>query len=396
MTDRPPPPNSPAGDDAGPFRSAVVDRVRAAGNVWPLPGGRLLLPEVFGFCRGVQQALRRLDAAVWARGRAGGARRGRLVLLGEIIHNPGVNAFFQRRGVEVLTHAQRRELERHVGPADGAVIPAFGVPLEIERRLERLGCEVVDTTCGDVRRLWRWAERAVADGHAVLIFGRSRHDETVVTKSRLAAAGGKYLVVGTVAQAERFGELLAGDPAAVDPAEHFGPDATNADTLAPFRRLAQVSQTTMLYDETLAVRAALRAAMERIHGGPPPAGALAVQPTVCRATQQRQRAAETLCEDGPDLIVVVGGFGSSNTRHLYELAARAGAAYFIEDVGGIRSAEELVTFDPAAEAERAVGGWLPARRPVAIGVLAGASTPESAVGEVLQRLAGFLGGPEAG
>jgi len=380
----------PAGE-AGTFRSAVVDGVRAAGNVWQLPEGRLLLPEVFGFCRGVQRALRTLEKAVRERAKATGGEGGRLVLLGEIIHNPGVNESFRRRGVKILSRAQRRQVERHVGPGDCAVIPAFGVPLEIERRLATIGCGIVDTTCPDVRRVWHWAERAVADGYAVLIFGRSGHDETVVTKSRLAAAGGRYLVVGTLAEARRFAELLAaGDPSAVRPAGHFGPDATNAETLAPFVRLAQVSQTTMLYDETLRVRDVLAEAMARVHGGAPPADALAVQPTVCRATQQRQRAAVRLCEARPDLTVVVGGFGSSNTRHLYELAARAGRACFIEDVAALRSADELVTFDPAAESERVVHGWLPAGRPVSVGVLAGASTPESAVGEVLQRLAGFL------
>jgi 4-hydroxy-3-methylbut-2-enyl diphosphate reductase len=411
-------PQGPGGLPAVPstFRSELIERIRAAGDVWRLSGGEILLPRAFGFCRGVERALEMLEQAVARHGEGGK----QILLLGQIIHNPWVNDYFRRRGVRILTPTEMQRLEDFVRPSDCAVVPAFGVPLPIEDRLRRIGCEIVNTSCGDVRRLWVWAEQAAGRGFGILIFGRASHDETVVTKSRLAAAGGKYLVAGNLAQVEEFCRQLGGPRAATggkspvavdlpqaekfcrqlgDPRaaegfrEAFDGDSTNADGLAPFERLAQVSQTTMLYDDTMKVRELIRAAFERRFGAAELGSRLLFQPTVCRATQDRQAAAVELCRKGLDLVVVVGGFESSNTRHLYELACGcAPAAYFIEDAQAILSLGELRTMDFAAGAAAVVRDWLPGRRSLRIGVLAGASCPEIVVGEVLQRLATFLAG----
>ena len=366
------------------FQSDVVDRVRAADNVWDLAGGQILLPDVVGFCRGVERALEMLHEAVV---RCAVEDRG-VFLLGEIIHNPWVNEYFRRQGVRQLTREQGTEPERYIHAGDCAVIPAFGVSLPVRRALEAIGCEIVDTSCGDVRGLWRWGERAVAGGYGVLIFGRARHDETVVTKSRLAAAGGQYVVVGNLDQTRAFCRFVTGLSPREDFAAAFGPEATNASTPAPFERLAQVSQTTMLYDETMAVREILHEAFARRFGDEADQRLL-LHPTVCRATQDRQTAAGDLCRQC-DLAVVVGGFGSSNTRHLYELASGHGPAVLIEGAASIRSADEIESLDPAGEGPAAVRDWLPPRRPLRIAVLAGASCPEVVIGEVLQRLAEFL------
>ena len=379
-------PASRAGSpDRGVFGSEVVDRVRAAGDVWKLPWGELRIPRVFGFCRGVKRALAMLERALEAE--PGGATR--FFLLGQIIHNPWVNDHFQRRGVRILSDGERDDLERFIGPDDCAVIPAFGVPLPSEQRLRRLGARIIDTTCGDVLRLRNWAERTAGEGFGILIYGRARHDETVVTKSRLDAAGGMYLVVSDMAEAERFCDMIVGrkDPERFP--DVFGREVTNAETLAPFLHLAQVSQTTMLYEETMLVRDRVReafggrfgvAADERIR----------FQPTVCRATQDRQTAALDLCRGGCDLAFVVGGFGSSNTRHLYELTSRHCPAWFIEDAGAILSREEIYAFDPDRDTAVRVRHWLPDRRPLRVGMLAGASSPEVVIGEVLERVAGLL------
>ncbi|MFP4053880.1 MAG: hypothetical protein ACLFV7_08465 [Phycisphaerae bacterium] len=368
------------------FRSEVVDRVRESGSVWTLPGGELRLPRVFGFCRGVERALAGLEQAVGHPPAEGG----KLVLLGEVIHNPWVNDFFHDRGVHILTPAQREDLEQYVGPRDCAIIPAFGVPLPVHRRLEAIGCEVVDSTCGDVRRLWAWAERAAREGFGVAIFGRPNHDETVVTKSRLAEAGGKYVVLRSMKRVEDFCNLLAGGDPQDRFAGTFDKDETNATSLAPFEHLAQVSQTTMLYDETMEVRRRLSAALETRHGRDDLDRHALFQPTVCRATQLRQEAAVELCRSGCDLVIVVGGVGSSNTRHLFDLARKYVPAWFIEDASAIHSAEELSTFDLPGEQPIVVRDWLPRRRPLRIGVLAGASCPEIVIGRVLEKLAELL------
>jgi 4-hydroxy-3-methylbut-2-enyl diphosphate reductase len=378
-----PPPDR---DDLEVFGDPVVDRVQAAGGRWPLPAGELRIPRQFGFCRGVTRALAMLEHALNTS--AGQVRR--WVLLGEIIHNPWVNDHFRGRGVKILSPGQREQLEAHIGPADCAVIPAFGVPQEIQRRLEEIGCSIIDTTCGDVRALWHWAERAAGEGFGVLIYGRADHDETVVTKSRLAAAGHPYLVVGNLDEAEAFCRLVRGQEAAETFRERFTAGQTNAESPEPLLRLAQVSQTTMLYEKTLRLRDRLRAAFaDRF--GETSGERLRFQPTVCRATQDRQAAAIELCRSGCDLVVVVGGHGSSNTRHLFELASGYGPAVFIEDARSILSAERIVDYRP--ESGRAVQRehWMPGRRPIRVGVLAGASSPKIVIGQVLRRLAEVLG-----
>ena len=369
---------------AGGFRSDVVESVRQAGGVLQVPAGQLCLPEVFGLCRGVIRALELLQQTVSHR-----RRHGRLFLLGQIIHNPWVNAFFERRDVHVLGPEQLADLASILSSDDVAIIPAFGVPLPIERQLHRIGCEIVDTTCGHVGRLWKWVESAANDGYGVVIFGRATHDETVGTLSRLDDVGGKYVVTSGLDDVRRLCNLIASDAGPSDFSRTFRRPATNAGSLAPFERLAQASQTTMLFSETEDVRRQLREAFERRYG---PSGLqrLRFEPTVCRATQDRQAAAETLCRSGLDLVVVVGGYGSSNTRHLFELARAHVPAWFIEDASFIESATRIRALDPQLNAPAVFDDWLPTRRPLSIGILAGASSPDVVVGEVLERLGGLL------
>jgi 4-hydroxy-3-methylbut-2-enyl diphosphate reductase len=372
------------------FRSPVIERMRSGDkpDVWSLPGGELVLPRVFGFCRGVKRAL--MMAAQATSRHAAQPHHGKLILLGEIIHNPWVNDYVCRQGVQILTAEQcsSDRLDRYVRPDDCAIIPAFGVPLPIEQKLRQIGCEIIDCSCGDVIRLWRWGCQAIAEGFGVLIFGRPRHDETVVTKSRLAEAGGAYLVVENISRVRQFAKMVTGES---DDAfrEVFDDDATNADSISPLMRLAQVSQTTMLYSHTMEVREILRAAFIRRFGRVDE-DRLRFQPTVCRATQDRQNAAVELCQTGCDVMIVVGGFGSSNTRHLYELAGQYAPAYLIEDAEAIISAGQLLAWDSAAGDAAVTRDWLPKNRPLRIGILAGASSPEIVIGQVLQHLAAFL------
>ncbi|MBT3278460.1 MAG: 4-hydroxy-3-methylbut-2-enyl diphosphate reductase [Phycisphaerales bacterium] len=371
------------------FGSPVVDRLLAAtpANQWSLPGGTLRLPRVFGFCRGVKRALSMAEQAASLHD----PNKGRLILLGEIIHNPWVNDHFRRLGGTILLPEQRKpkNIDKHLSANDTAVIPAFGAGVATEAHLKQLGCEVVDCSCGDVIRLWHWSTHAVKDGFGVLIFGKPRHDETVVTKSRLDQAGGKFIVAESIDKVHDFANLIAtGNDSPERFAELFDPDATNAQSPADLAHLAQVSQTTMLYSHTEEVRQILTDAFTTRFGEIEQR--LIFQPTVCRATQDRQNAAVELCQSGCDLVIVVGGHTSSNTRHLYELARQFAPAYHIEDATAIRSRETIFAWDPANGHATEQTGWLPQKRPLNIAILAGASSPEIVIGEVLQTLAEFL------
>ncbi len=380
---------TPHDDYLDAFHSPVVDRLTAATppDRWDLPGGSLRLPRVFGFCRGVKRALSMAEQAAQQHDPAAG----RFVLLGEIIHNPWVNDHFRHLGAQILTPDERKPevIDQHLTPNDTAVIPAFGVPAPIEAHLQQLGCGVVDCSCGDLIRLWHWSTQAVKDGYGVLIFGKPRHDETVVTKSRLEKAGGKYLVTGSIDQVHTFADLIAsGDDCPENFASLFGRNATNATSPAEFLHLAQVSQTTMLYNHTKEVHSILTEAFAKRFATT--AERLIFQPTVCRATQDRQNAAVELCQSGCDLVIVIGGHTSSNTRHLFELARQYAPAYHIEDATAIQSAESILAWDPALETANVQTDWLPRERPLSIAILAGASSPEIVIGRVLNTLAEFL------
>ncbi len=378
-----------------PFGSAVVDRVLAGqfgpAGTWLLPGGQLVLPSVFGFCSGVKRALAMAGKAMGDHAQACDGGSGEIILLGEIIHNPWVNDYFRDRGCAILSREQCDDVEQHVSPGDIAIIPAFGLALPIERRLAKIGCRTIDCSCGDVIRLWQWSTQEAREGFGVLIFGRAMHDETVVTKTRLAAAGGQYLVVENLDQVRSFAKMLANcdDDFASQFQKTFPRHATNAQDISPFEKLAQVSQTTMLYNDTLQVREILSGAFVERFGGELDQR-LRFQPTVCRATQDRQNAAVELCKSRCDLVIVVGGFGSSNTRHLHELARQWAPAYLIEDAQAIISADVLRAWSPETHSAFDATDWLGSARPLRIGVLAGASSPEIVIGQVLQRLAEFL------
>jgi 4-hydroxy-3-methylbut-2-enyl diphosphate reductase IspH len=154
--------------------------------------------------------------------------------------------------------------------------------------------------------------------------------------------------------------------------------------------MAQVSQTTMLYDETMRVRGVLQRVYIERFGEKEALGRVRFQSTVCRATQDRQDAAIEVCSSGCDAVIVIGGFASSNTRHLYELAGQHAPAYLVEDADSVISADRLVSWDRESGEGAIAEGWLAGSRPVRIGVLAGASTPDVVTGQVLERLGQVL------
>jgi 4-hydroxy-3-methylbut-2-enyl diphosphate reductase len=369
------------------FQSSVVDAVMAGPTpgVLHVAGNQIVLPEVFGFCRGVKRAIAMVDDAIEHHGKSDGE----IVLLGEIIHNPWVNEYFRRRGVRVLTRDELADLPAHVSGNDCAIIPAFGLLPEWTRQLQTIGSTLIDCSCGDVIRVWQWGEREVSQGFGVLIFGRAKHDETLVTRSRLAEHGGKYLIVQTLDEARVFSEIVAGQRDESELVTVFGPAQTNADSLEPLLKLAQVSQTTMLHSETQKVCQVLADAFTKRFGSEAEQR-LRFQPTVCRATQDRQDAAVKLCREEFDVVIVIGGFGSSNTQHLWELAQQHSPAWLVEDADAIRSADELFAWDAKTQSGQCVAGWLPDRRPLRVGLLAGASSPEIVIGDVLKRLAECL------
>lgn len=355
----------------------LVAAVRHHGGTFTTGPWTLHLPRLLGFCGGVLHALERLQQALAA---AGG--RHRFWLLGEIIHNETVNRFFADQGVVLVPDAEMGAVLDHVHAGDRVVIPAFGVPLAVEQTLraaEQAGTIVlVDTACRYVRRIWDFVALQAAARRTLVLHGKPGHPEMRATLSRAVGPHNAVIVIQDESGARAVVAPLTGDARLTRPLTILQADRLD------LHHLALVHQTTMMHDETVRIESILREAVSSTGAD------LQVLDTVCRATQERQFAAEELCRTGCDLFLVVGGYGSSNTSQLYRLAARHAPAYFVRDPAAV-ARDRIRHFLPEPGREEETVGWLPPS--ARIGILAGASCPPCDIGGVLRRFCDFAGRP---
>jgi 4-hydroxy-3-methylbut-2-enyl diphosphate reductase len=374
-----------AGDLAAAYHSRIVEAVQADGYVHRRGRLTLHLAREFGFCYGVERAV---DYAYQTRRRFPDRR---VFLTGEIIHNHHVNDRLRAQGIRFLSDAG--ESWSALGPDDVVILPAFGVSVADLVALEQQGCTLVDTTCGSVLNVWKNVRRYAEDGFTSVIHGKVHHEETRATASQATKTpGAHYLVVRDGVEAERVCHYIrhGGDAAAFVAA--FGEAASTGFT--PDRDLIRIgcaNQTTMLMSESLAIGEMLRMAMIDRYGEPALPAHFRAFDTICSATQERQDAVLALLDEYPiDLAVVVGGYNSSNTCNLAKMCAERVPTYHIADPGCLLSAEAIRhrPIGPASTArvtETVTSGWLPAGA-ITVGLTAGASTPNSVVGEIIERL----------
>jgi 4-hydroxy-3-methylbut-2-enyl diphosphate reductase len=378
-----------AGELAAAYDSALVDRVRA--NDFKYSSGRLLvhLAHEFGFCYGVDRAV---DYAYQARRRFPGRN---VFLTGEIIHNPHVNDRLRSEGIRFLSDPG--EAPDRLGPDDVVILPAFGVTVAEMAHLSTQGCTLVDTTCGSVLNVWKNVVRYARDGFTSIIHGKVKHEETRATASQaLKYPDGRYLIVldrdetRIVCDYIRHGgnreEFLKRFDGALSPG--FDPDVD-------LQRVGCANQTTMLMSESLEIGEMFRAAMRDRYGDDDLAARFRAFDTICSATQERQDAVIALLEqERLDLMLVVGGYNSSNTCNLARICAAKVPTYHIADPACMLSAEEIRHRPVGAPStttgvEAVARGWLADSGSVTVGLTAGASTPNNIVGEVIRKLERF-------
>jgi 4-hydroxy-3-methylbut-2-en-1-yl diphosphate reductase len=373
---------------AGDYVCGLIDRIKADDYHLDLGPLQVYLAREFGFCYGVEKAVEYAYQTV----RMFPGRR--IFLTTEIIHNPRVNDKLREMGVGFLRGRLRGEAAfEHLTADDIVILPAFGASVQEVDRLRARGCTLVDTTCGSVIHVWKRVEKYAREGFTAIIHGKYSHEETIGTSSRAARyPGGHYLIVRDRAEAQLVCDYITGrSPDAGLICSHFA--QASSEGFNPSRDLARIglaNQTTMLSSESLEIARMLRAAVVERHGETGVRDHFRSFDTICSATQDRQDAVRQLVGLGLDLVLVVGGFNSSNTTHLVEIAARFGAAYHIEDASYLVSSAELrhKRFDsPEVETTR---NWLPPL-PLRIGFTAGASTPNRAVGEVIERVIALCG-----
>ena len=371
------------------YHSAIVDDL--IGHGFRRVRGRLTihLAREFGFCYGVDRAV---DYAYQTRKRFSDRT---VYLTGEIIHNPHVNDNLRAAGIRFLSDAD--EPREPLGPQAVVILPAFGVTVRELAAYDRLGCTLVDTTCGSVLNVWKNVKRYAQDGYTALIHGKARHEETRATASQaLKYPGGRYLVVLDRDQASRVCSYIerGGDRNAFlaefrdTASEEFDPDRD-------LHRVGLANQTTMLMSESLDIGEMFRQAMRTRFGEAALGDHFRAFDTICSATQDRQDAVETLLDrETLDLMIVVGGYNSSNTRNLAKICAAKLPTYHVADADALRSVSEIRhrsidVSSGGADREGAARGWLPAAGAVRIGLTAGASTPNNVIGQVVQRLERF-------
>jgi len=260
-------------------------------------------------------------------------------------------------------------------------------------RLRAIGCVLVDTTCGSVLNVWKRVESYAKDGFTAIVHGKHYHEETKATSSQVTRyPGGRYLVVRDMAEAREVCAYIEGAGSGERFLQLF--DGKMSPGFDPERDLVRVgvaNQTTMLSGESLAIAAELRKALAKRYGDEDLPQHFRTFDTICSATQDRQDAVLKLIAEPLDLMVVIGGYNSSNTTHLAAICQEKVPTYHIEDAACIDPAAAAVRFRPVgAHAERSATAWLPAG-PLTVGVTAGASTPNNKIGETIERIAAARG-----
>jgi 4-hydroxy-3-methylbut-2-en-1-yl diphosphate reductase len=369
------------------YQSPVVERLKALGYEAGAGGIHFKLAKEFGFCYGVDRAV---DYAYQTRRQFPDKR---VFLSGEIIHNPDVNRRIQDMGIVILDdHRDPAERFAPVQPGDVVIMPAFGVSIPELQHLQSKQCILVDTTCGSVLNVWKKVHYYARDGYTVIIHGKHHHEETRATASQaLTHQGGQYLCVRDVAETELVCAFIRGRITASELMSQFaGAASTGFDPDRDLQKIGLANQTTMLMSETLKVQETLRGAMIDRYGDAELESRFRAFDTICSATQERQDAVlEMLNAGGLDVMVVIGGYNSSNTQALARMCAPLVNTFYIDSpmcVDGASIRHRKI----GAHEESTTEQWLPAGD-VRIGITAGASTPDSVVGETIERILAVRG-----
>jgi 4-hydroxy-3-methylbut-2-enyl diphosphate reductase len=364
------------------YRSELVDRIRANGGVLSADGILTVkLAKEFGFCYGVERAI---DLAYAAR-RVFPDQP--IYILGEIIHNPEVNDQIRAMGIKFLSGKEKEADIQELKRDDIVIIPAFGAEIATMRALEAKGCRFVDTTCGDVMSVWKRVRQYADESVTSIIHGKAWHEETKATSSRATVNDqGHYLVVFTLAETDYVCEYIVRGGNKNEFLKRFeGAYSPGFDPDIHLQVIGVANQTTMLRGETEEVQRRLRTAIERKYGPASVGKHFRFFDTICGATQDRQDALEKLLLEPMDLLLVLGGYNSSNTSHLAEMGEAKLPTYFIKNAAKMLSAKLIRHFDLVQLREVETKDWLPPGA-VTVGITAGASCPNNLIEDAIRRL----------
>ena len=370
------------------YRSDIVDKIRRNGGILSVGDVTVRLAKQFGFCYGVERAI---DLA-YAAGKVFKDRR--LFILGEIIHNPEVNEQIRSLGIKNLMGKSKEAEVDDLQPGDVVIVPAFGTEVSTLQKVKERGCQIVDTTCGDVMSVWKRVRKYASESATSIIHGKAEHEETKATSSRALGDGnGHYLVVLTLAETDYVCDYIRHGGNKEEFLEKFkNAHSPGFDPDLHLRTIGVANQTTMLRGETEEVQRRIRQAVIDRDGAEAAQNNFRFFDTICGATQERQDALRELLDVPMNLLLVVGGYNSSNTSHLAEMGEEKLPTYFVRNASRLLSTSEILHYDLHAKEEVVARDWLPSGRLV-VGITAGASCPNNLIEETLIRLFELRGIP---
>ncbi|MBT45305.1 MAG: 4-hydroxy-3-methylbut-2-enyl diphosphate reductase [Deltaproteobacteria bacterium] len=363
------------------YRSPIIEKLRERGGTLTIGNTTLRLARKFGFCYGVERAI---DLAY-------AARRvftdNHIFLIGEIIHNPEVNRQLEEMDIVSLPWKKMDERYDALTEDDVVLVPAFGAPTTFMHKIENAGCYVIDTTCGDVMKVWRRVRTYAKSGATSIIHGKKGHEETRATASRAQGEDqqGHYLVVLTLEDADYICDYIRHGGNHDEFLTRF--ESATSDGFNPdlhLKELGVANQTTMLKSETEEIQRRISAAVSDRDGS---SERFQVFDTICGATQERQDALFEMLRAPLDILLVVGGYNSSNTSHLVEIGQEQLPTFFIRDASCLASLEKIANYDlkTKEEIESDYPSKLFDEGPVVLGVTAGASCPANLIEATILR-----------
>ena len=358
------------------YESRLIQQIRE--NNYTLVRGdvTIRLAEAFGFCWGVERAV------AMAYETREHFPTERIWITNEIIHNPSVNQHLRDMNVGFIPVLEGQKDFSVVGAEEVVILPAFGASVQEMQILSDKGCKIVDTTCPWVSKVWNTVEKHKKKEYTSIIHGKYNHEETIATSS----FADKYLVVLNLEQAEYIADyILNGGSKTEFLAKFENAYSEGFDPEQDLEYIGIANQTTMLKSETEQIGKLFERTMMKKYGPAQLNAHFQSFNTICDATQERQDAMLGLVEEKLDLMIVIGGFNSSNTTHLQEMAIeRQIPSYHIDSVERILSADEI-EHKPLKQEIEIAKNWLPDGE-IVIGVTSGASTPDKVVEDVIERL----------
>lgn len=363
------------------YQSNLIQQIRDSGYTLTRGNVTIRLAQAFGFCWGVERAV------AMAYETRQHFPQDRIWITNEIIHNPSVNQRLREMQVEFIPVDGVLKDFAVVGQGDVVILPAFGASVQEMQLLNEKGCTIVDTTCPWVSKVWNTVEKHKKSSHTSIIHGKYNHEETVATSS----FAGTYLIVLNLEQAEYVAHyILQGGDRHEFLTKFQKSHSVGFDPDRHLERVGIANQTTMLKGETEQIGKLFERTMMQKYGPDQLNQHFLSFNTICDATQERQDAMYELVDDPLDLMVVVGGYNSSNTTHLQEIAVDRHIPSYHIDSGDRIGPGNRVEHKPLNQVLEVTENWLPDGA-IAVGITSGASTPDKVVAQVIEKIFALKG-----